>query len=392
MVDAVVIGARCAGASTALLLARRGLDVLLVDRAPLPERDPARALHPPPRPRAASATGGSSTAAPATGCPPVSARSRPTSATSRSSAGDLVVDGVPVGLGPRRAALDAVLVRRRPRRPARMLREGFPVDEPGLRRRAAPSACGAGRRTERARLVIGAAREGRSNVARWVEAPAYGDVPHSDRPAGTFSYWSGVRRRGARALPPRPPRDLRLSDQRQGSSPSSSPGRSTTLETRPRRLSSASCSRSSTAVPQLAERVRAGRREERLYGATALPNFLRRPLRPGLGLGRRRRRATRIRTARSASATRSGTRSSSPTPPPRRCSSGRPGGGRPSATVRAARTRNEATLPSTTTRTSTSPGSGRSPPQCIRLRAAIRGDEERTRAFYLASEGLAAVA
>jgi 2-polyprenyl-6-methoxyphenol hydroxylase-like FAD-dependent oxidoreductase len=30
--DAVVIGARCAGASTAMLLARRGMDVLLVDR------------------------------------------------------------------------------------------------------------------------------------------------------------------------------------------------------------------------------------------------------------------------------------------------------------------------------------------------------------------------
>ena len=36
MVDALVIGARCAGASTALLLARRGLDVLLVDRARFP--------------------------------------------------------------------------------------------------------------------------------------------------------------------------------------------------------------------------------------------------------------------------------------------------------------------------------------------------------------------
>lgn len=31
--DAIVVGARCAGAATAMLLARRGLDVLLVDRA-----------------------------------------------------------------------------------------------------------------------------------------------------------------------------------------------------------------------------------------------------------------------------------------------------------------------------------------------------------------------
>ena len=35
-----MIGARCAGASTALLLARAGLDVLLVDRAQLPSEIP----------------------------------------------------------------------------------------------------------------------------------------------------------------------------------------------------------------------------------------------------------------------------------------------------------------------------------------------------------------
>ena len=34
--DVVVVGARCAGAATALLLARAGHDVLLVDRARLP--------------------------------------------------------------------------------------------------------------------------------------------------------------------------------------------------------------------------------------------------------------------------------------------------------------------------------------------------------------------
>jgi 2-polyprenyl-6-methoxyphenol hydroxylase-like FAD-dependent oxidoreductase len=36
MYDAIVVGARCAGSSTALLLARRGLKVLLVDRATFP--------------------------------------------------------------------------------------------------------------------------------------------------------------------------------------------------------------------------------------------------------------------------------------------------------------------------------------------------------------------
>ena len=36
MYDAIVIGSRCAGSPTAMLLARRGHRVLLVDRAILP--------------------------------------------------------------------------------------------------------------------------------------------------------------------------------------------------------------------------------------------------------------------------------------------------------------------------------------------------------------------
>ena len=36
MYDAIVVGARCAGAPTAMLLARKGYDVLLVDRASFP--------------------------------------------------------------------------------------------------------------------------------------------------------------------------------------------------------------------------------------------------------------------------------------------------------------------------------------------------------------------
>ena len=38
--DVIVVGGRCAGASTAMLLARQGYDVLVVDRASLPERHP----------------------------------------------------------------------------------------------------------------------------------------------------------------------------------------------------------------------------------------------------------------------------------------------------------------------------------------------------------------
>lgn len=40
MYDAIVIGARCAGASTAMLLGRKGYKVLLVDRAIFPKDIP----------------------------------------------------------------------------------------------------------------------------------------------------------------------------------------------------------------------------------------------------------------------------------------------------------------------------------------------------------------
>ena len=55
--DVVVVGARCAGAATAMLLAQAGHDVLVLDRAVLPERhrlDPRRS----PAPAWCSSTGG----------------------------------------------------------------------------------------------------------------------------------------------------------------------------------------------------------------------------------------------------------------------------------------------------------------------------------------------
>jgi flavin-dependent dehydrogenase len=36
MYDAIIVGARCAGSSTAMLLARRGFKILLVDKATFP--------------------------------------------------------------------------------------------------------------------------------------------------------------------------------------------------------------------------------------------------------------------------------------------------------------------------------------------------------------------
>ncbi|MGH2942998.1 MAG: FAD-dependent oxidoreductase, partial [Solirubrobacteraceae bacterium] len=108
MYDAIVIGARCAGATTAMLLARAGMRVLLVDRAELPSDIPHGHFvhrHGPAR----LAEWGLLDAVLATNCPAV------TSITTHFgdfplTGRDLVADGVPLGLAPRRDRLDQVLV------------------------------------------------------------------------------------------------------------------------------------------------------------------------------------------------------------------------------------------------------------------------------------------
>lgn len=276
MYDAIVVGARCAGAATAMLLARRGLDVLLVDRARLPRdiphghfihrHGPAR-LH----------EWGLLDRVLATGCPPVMSFVEDLGDFALTGS-DLVVDGVPVGLGPRRAALDAVLVDAAVEAGA-TLRVGFPVRELVFDGTRVVGVRGDSNETERATFVVGA--DGRSSgVARQVRAPVYEDVPTLT--CWYFSYWSGV------------------------------PGSALELYARGRRFIFAFPTNDGLfavfvawpvadldtvrgdaegqllavldAVPDLAERVRAGRREERIYGAASLPNFLRRPYGEGWAL------------------------------------------------------------------------------------------------------------
>ena len=106
--DAMVVGARCAGASTAMLLARKGHKVLLVDRSRFPSDIPHGHLihrHGPRRLR----DWGLLERLVATGCPPITALTRdigPFPLVAR----DLVVDGIAAAYGPRRIVLDKLLV------------------------------------------------------------------------------------------------------------------------------------------------------------------------------------------------------------------------------------------------------------------------------------------
>jgi flavin-dependent dehydrogenase len=281
MYDAIVVGARCAGAPTAMLLARKGYTVLLVDRATFPSEIPHGHFihrHGPQRLH----RWGLLDRVTATGCPPVTAITRSTEALSLTGR-DLVVDGVAAGYGPRRAVLDKILVDAAVEAGAEM-REGFTVEEfvadddriVGVRGRDRASGAIV---TERARITIGA--DGRhSRLAQAVCAPAYETAP--TLACWFFSYWSGVVAEGL---------ELHVRANRVIFAFPTHDDRFAVFVAWPmaeQRAVQADLARAFMAavdlVPELAERVRSGRQEERFYGATNLPNFLRKPYGPGWAL------------------------------------------------------------------------------------------------------------
>ena len=275
MYDAIVTGARCAGATTAMLLAREGFDVLLVDRASFPSEIPHGHFihrHGPPR----LARWGLLDRVLDTGCPAVTSITMDLGDFPLTGE-DLVVDGVPVGLGPRRAALDKVLVDAAVEAGAE-LREGFAVDDLTFEDGRVTGIQGR-RAKESARFVIGA--DGRNSaVAKRVQAPAYEDVPTVT--CWYFSYWSGVPASGL---------ELYSVDRRVLFAFPTNDGLFAVFVAWP--IEELAAVRADTEgqllaavdlVPELAERVRGGHREERIYGATQLPNFLRTPGGPGWAL------------------------------------------------------------------------------------------------------------
>src|SRR5688572_14230542 len=172
--DAIVIGARCAGSPTAMLLARMGYRVLLVDRASFPsDTVSTHIVHPPGI--TSLRDWGLLDRVTATGCPAIH--------TYAFDFGPFTISGAPgtaetpVAYAPRRTVLDKVLVDAAVEAGVEV-RERFAVDElvvsdgqvSGIRGRA-----GNGDRvTEHARVVIGA--DGRhSFVAKTVGPHQYHD-------------------------------------------------------------------------------------------------------------------------------------------------------------------------------------------------------------------------
>src|SRR3954468_6421257 len=185
--DAIVVGARCAGSTTAMLLARKGHRVLLVDKATFPSDTMSTHLvHPPGV--AALERWGLLDRLVATGCPPVRDYSFDFGPLTISGA-PRPVEGIAHGYCPRRTVLDQVLVAAAVEAGAE-LREGFTVDDvmatggtvTGIRGHARGGAAVA----ERAPVVVGA--DGRHSLVAKAVRPEQYDERRSHL-AMYYAYW-----------------------------------------------------------------------------------------------------------------------------------------------------------------------------------------------------------
>ncbi|MBV9327320.1 MAG: FAD-dependent monooxygenase [Chloroflexi bacterium] len=281
MYDAIVVGARCAGSPTAMLLARAGHRVLLVDRARFPSdtfrahfvRAPAvrylqnwalldRVL--------------------ATGCPLVRKRT--------SDLGDFRLAGYPPGfddvpgdLAPRRIVLDAILVEAAVAAGAE-LREAFAVEDViwdgdrvvGVRGRADGRVF-----EERARIVIGA--DGQySLVARRVGAAVRCATPPLT--FAYYSYWAEMPVEGIEVVH-RPDAGCAFITfpTNDGLSVVGMQARMAQFAAW-RRDVEGRFQEALELVPELNDRVRAGRRVADWRGSGDLPNFIRAAWGPGWAL------------------------------------------------------------------------------------------------------------
>ena len=278
--DAIVVGARCAGSATAMLLSRKGYRVLLVDRAEFPsDTVSTHVIH---------ATGiaslrrwGVLDQIVASGCPPIDRYSF--------DFGPFTIAGTPravagssTAYAPRRTVLDKVLLDAAAAAGAEV-RERFTVEDVvfdddgsvvGVRghREGGPTL------VERARVVIGA--DGRnSRIAKAVHPEQYNEKPMLMW--GYYSYWSNLPVDGFETTV-RPNRGWAAAPTNDGLTmlvagwPAAEAGAyKADVE--------ANFMKTLDLAPDFAQRVRGAKREERFTGG-GVPNFFRRPFGPGWAL------------------------------------------------------------------------------------------------------------
>jgi flavin-dependent dehydrogenase len=277
--DAIVVGARCAGSPTAMLLARKGYRVLLVDRGTFPsDTVSTHILHPPGV--AILDRWGLRRRLEATDCPPIDTYSFDFGPFAIS--GSPGTDASPVAYAPRRLILDQLLVDAAVEAGAE-LREAFTVE--GLIKRDGRIVVVRGReRNGRptkvyARVVIGA--DGlRSVVARTAGAAEYRQQPRLL--CGYYAYWSGLPMYGRY--------ETYIRDRRGVAAWPTHQGLTVVVAGWPFAEFAANKSdvegnylRTLALAPELAARLTGARRETRIVGA-AVPNYFRRPYGPGWAL------------------------------------------------------------------------------------------------------------
>ena len=280
--DAIVIGARCAGSPTAMLLARKGYRVLLVDRATFPSDTMSTHLvHPPGV--AALQRWELLERFEATGCPPVETYSFDFGPLTISGS-PRPIDGIARAYCPRRTVLDQVLVDAAVEAGAE-LREGFMVDEVLAAEGTVTGIRGHGTRaaavTERARVVIGA--DGRhSLVAKTVEPEQYEE--RRSHLAMYYAYWSGLPVEGFDTT-------IRAENRRGWAAASTHDGLTVLPFAWPveefhanRRDIEGNFFATLDLAPAFAERVRGARRESKFIGSAQLPGYFRKPFGPGWAL------------------------------------------------------------------------------------------------------------
>jgi 2-polyprenyl-6-methoxyphenol hydroxylase-like FAD-dependent oxidoreductase len=280
--DAIVIGARCAGSPTAMLLARRGHRVLVVDKATFPSDTMSTHLvHPPGV--AALERWGLLDRLVETGCPPVERYSFDFGPASVAGSPQ-PIDGIAHAYGPRRTILDKLLLDAAAEAGAEV-RESFTVEEivsddgavTGIRGHSK----GGDSVTERANVVIGA--DGKhSLLAKAVKPETYDERP--SQLAMYYAYWSDLpvtgfettiraeNRRGWAALPTHegltcmpfgwPVEEFKAN----------------------RGDIEGNFLRAVELAPEFAERVHAAKRETRFIGSAELPGYFRKPYGPGWAL------------------------------------------------------------------------------------------------------------
>jgi 2-polyprenyl-6-methoxyphenol hydroxylase-like FAD-dependent oxidoreductase len=280
MYDVIVVGGRVAGSSTAMLLAGKGLEVLVVDRAAFPSD--TLSTHQVQLPGGARLRRWGL-------LDRVVASSAPPARRVRFDTGPVVLEGaypafegVDAVYSPRRTVLDPLLLEAA-RAAGAEVRDGFIVEEltrdgdrvTGIRGRSK----GGRPVTETARLVVGA--DGKhSRVARAVGAPVHHDRP--PRTMACYTYWADVPLEGGEMYA-RPRRAV-------GAWPTNDGLTMTYLAWPVEEFPAFRADVEGNALHtldlagDLGGRVRAGRRAERFRASPDLPNLVRRPFGPGWAL------------------------------------------------------------------------------------------------------------